>query len=359
MSNYSKFSPKGSSSIRHPTGPQIAHVFGAPNSDPFEELVAEFEAVNNKRRKIDAAVAEAKKLEYRLRVEDALLLPHEDYVKVSAINTDPHIELARMSWEQEFEVPPADQNLERLIGVEEQFLAGARRRQVLISQRREKPKLKGHTPHNLYGNGEVRFPRRDDAKAVYMMIEDVFALTILADKHRFSRSNHKLKMHLEEVHASKPYVLKGLRLVESVADLVRDATLRYLTSPLPQKPNLDHRTAFDNFSILVSEIVHYIPGVAHALNIPAEGYPFWASTRNGYTPNSDAKIKPRFKQPYVNDSYPRNNGSMLVPAPPMAFKEPVPAEVYIQPPPIKALIRTIDSIGLEVRAIVNNAYRRY
>ncbi len=176
---------------------------------------------------------------------------------------------------------------------------------------------RGSTPTDLFGAPRyllIAFGRYSpEAREVYGRLKKVLTDRILEDSSKFTAvlkgingdQSAGVGGYLSHIRREKSEVLRERGLVEDVARLVNIMMPHYTGNAVPEEVQA-------RFSMLVFDIIDYIPGVKHALNVLQAQQVFY---QNGASPdeipvNGNGLHEHRQKPPYINWS---RHASRLVP----------------------------------------------
>ena len=188
--------------------------------------------------------------------------------------------------------------------LEDRYAAAA----LAVKERRngfKKPMSRGSTPSSLFFpvHGEADYSHK--GRGVYNMLKRILAPHVLKNPDKFTavlrgiNGNPKTgpEGYLHKIRRENPAILMERGLVEDVAMLVHKLMPHYAGNAAPDEEQ-------SRFSMLVSDIEHYIPGVKHALNVlqlrafSQNGLPTQASAQdNGNLTNGHGQ-----KPQYINNS---------------------------------------------------------
>lgn len=158
-----------------------------------------------------------------------------------------------------------------LAALEARLMSGAVSRKIKRNGH-EAVRPRGSTPDGLFdASRELLIASGEyspEAREVYGRIKRVLTGRILEDPSKFTAvlrgingdQSISVAGYLHEIQRRNPTVLKERGLVEDVAGLVNKLMLHYTGNAISEAVQA-------RFSMLFSDIMHYIPGVKHALNV--------------------------------------------------------------------------------------------
>ena len=191
-----------------------------------------------------------------------------------------------------------------LFALEDRYAAAA----AAVKERRngfKKPMSRGSTPSSLFFPVHGGADYSHKGRGVYNMLKRILAPHVLKNPDKFTavlrgiNGNPKTgpEGYLHKIQRENPAILKERGLVEDVALLVNKLMPHYAGNAAPDEEQ-------SRFSMLVSDIEDYIPGVKHTLNV----LQFQAFSQNGSHTQASAQDNGngtnghRQKPQYINNS---------------------------------------------------------